>query len=358
MSQRTHNFSAGPGVLPLEVLMEVKEEIPVFSTSGATVFEISHRSKEYSAVADSARSLIRKLLGLSDDWHILFLQGGASLQFYQVPLNFLKPGGRAAYANTGSWSKKAIKEARTLGTVDVVASSEDSGFSYIPDSADWSLESGTNYVHFTSNNTIYGTEYAADPVSEVPLVCDASSDFMSRPMDLQSYGLIYAGAQKNVGPAGLTVVLVRDGFLSSRNDKVPTLLDYGTHAEKLYHTPPVFAVYVMEKVMRWLDRLGGLSAIQDLNKQKAAEIYNVIDGGDFYRGVARKDSRSLMNVTFRLSSEELEARFIAEAAGKGLMSLKGHRSAGGIRASIYNACPQESVDALASFMRDFERANG
>lgn len=358
MSERVHNFSAGPGALPLAVLKEVAEEIPVYGTAGATVMEISHRSKEYTAIAESARSLMRKLLGLGDDWHILFLQGGASMQFHQVPLNFLPENGRAAYANTGAWSTGAIKEAKRFGTVDIIASSEDKGFTFVPAPEHWHADPASSYIHFTSNNTIYGTQYHADPTSAIPLVCDASSDFLSRPMDLASYGLIYAGAQKNIGPAGVTVVLVKDSFLAQRKRDLPPLLDYGVHAAKLYHTPPVFAVYVVEKVLRWLDALGGLDAIQVINKRKADSLYAVIDDGDFYTGVARADSRSLMNVTFRLPNEELEAKFVSEAAAQNLKSLKGHRSAGGIRASIYNACPEESVAALASFMKSFAKANG
>ena len=353
---RVHNFSAGPGALPLEVLEEVRNEITDSRGAGSSIIEMSHRSKEYTEVADSARALFRKLLGLGDEWHILFLQGGASLQFYQVPLNFLSDS--ADYLNTGAWSSKAIKEAQFCGNVNVAASSKDDSFTFIPDPASWELGSNPDYLHFTSNNTIYGTQFSYTPQANCPLVCDASSDFMSRPFDLGRYGLIYAGAQKNIGPAGTTVVLVRDDFLQKRKSNLPTLLDYGTHTAKLFHTPPVFAVYMVEKVLRWIDGKGGIPAIEEINNRKAKTLYDRIDKTDFYRGTAQKDSRSKMNVTFRLDGgEELEAKFIAEAGQNNLKALKGYRTVGGIRASIYNACSEESVNALVAFMDHFESTN-
>jgi phosphoserine aminotransferase len=355
---RQHNFSAGPGTLPEAVLREARDELLVYQDVGASMMEISHRSPAYSAVEASARALLRKLLGLSEDWHILFLQGGASMQFHQVPLNFLPAGGSADYIVTGTWAKKAFKEAAFLGTARQAASSEADSFTYIPDPAAWDLDPNAAYLHFTSNNTVYGTQVHFEPEVEVPLVCDASSDFLSRPIDLDRYGLIYAGAQKNIGPAGVTVVLVKDRFLQRRNQPLPTMLDYGTHAAKLFNTPPVFAVYLVEKVLRWLDGLGGVDAIGRINDRKAARLYGCIDATDFYRGTARVDSRSTMNVTFRLPTEDLEKRFIAEAQAHGLLALKGHRSVGGIRASIYNACPLEAVEALVAFMEAFERENG
>jgi phosphoserine aminotransferase len=355
---RLYNFSAGPGALPEPVLLEMKEELPVYKGAGASVLEISHRSPEYTEIAEQTRAHLRKLLGLSDAWHILFLQSGASLQFYQAPLNFLPEGGSADYLVTGAWARKALKEARFVGNARVAASSEDRNFSYIPDPATWDLDPEAAYVHFTSNNTIFGTQYAAEPDVEPPLVCDASSDFLSRRIDVDRYGLIYAGAQKNVGPAGVTVVLVRDDFLQRRNRPLPTLLDYGTHTAKLFHTPPVYAVYTVEKVLRWLLDLGGLPAVEKINDAKAAKLYARIDAGDFYRGTAERASRSKMNVTFRLPNEDLEKRFVAEAKAEGLLALKGHRSVGGIRASIYNACPPEAVDALVDFMDAFERKHG
>ena len=355
---RLHNFSAGPGTLPESVMLEVRDELPVYDGAGASIMEISHRSPEYTDVADRARAHMRALLGLSDDWHILFLQGGASLQFHQVPLNFMPAGGSADYLETGTWAKNALKEARFLGNARTAASSADRNFSYIPDPAAWDLDPGAAYLHFTSNNTIFGTQFQVEPVVEVPLICDASSDFLSRPVTLDRYGLIYAGAQKNIGPAGVTVVLVREDFLQRRNQPLPTLLDYGTHTAKLYHTPPVFAVYVVEKVLRWLVDLGGLAAMQARNAAKAARLYARIDAGDFYTGTAAVQDRSKMNVTFRLPDEEREKRFVAEARVEGMIGLKGHRSVGGIRASLYNACPPEAVEALVSFMDEFERRNG
>ena len=355
---RFHNFSAGPGTLPEEVLLEVRDELPVYKEVGASIMEISHRSAAYDAVEASARAHLKKLLGLSEHWHILFLQGGASMQFHQVPLNFLPTGGSADYLNTGEWSTKALKEAKLLGTAREAASSADEDFTYIPDPTTWDLDPEAAYLHYTSNNTIYGTQFHEEPDAEVPLVCDASSDFLSHPIDLDRYGLIYAGAQKNIGPAGVTVVLVEDGFLQQRNQPLPTMLDYGTHAAKRFNTPPVFAIYLVEKVLRWLDRQGGIDGIARINDQKADLLYGRIDASAFYRGTVRKADRSKMNVTFRLPNEDLEAQFIEDAKKRHLVALKGHRSVGGIRASIYNACSLESVEALVAFMDDFEQTKG
>ncbi len=357
-SERLHNFSAGPGTLPLPVLHSMREELPVIGKTGASVMEISHRSPEYMEIEASARNRLRRLLELSDDWHILFLGGGASMQFHQVPLNFISSGRQASYLITGSWAKKAHAEASRIGTARVVASSADASFNYIPDPASWELDSKDTYLHFTSNNTIYGTQFAYAPATDCPLVCDASSDFLSRPIDVDRYGLIYAGAQKNIGPAGVTVVLVHNRFMETRNTQLPTMLDYGTHAAKCFNTPPVYAVYVVEKVLSWLEEQGGIAGIEDVNRQKATILYRAIDASDFFHGTAREDSRSNMNVTFRLIKEELEPKFIQEAAGHGLMALKGHRSVGGMRASIYNACPLESVKVLIDFMQDFEKRSG
>lgn len=355
---RTFNFSAGPGTLPESALEEARDEMLVYKDAGASVMEISHRSRQYTELAEATREHIRELLGIGQDWHILFLQGGASQQFYQAPLNFLPEGGKADYILTGSWSVKALKEAKMIGHARKAASSEDENFGFIPETNTWDLSEDAAYVHITSNNTIFGTQFAEDPVVDVPLVSDASSDFMSRPIEMSRYGLIYAGAQKNIGPAGVTVVLIHDDFLKKANDGLPTLMDYRTHTAKLFHTPPVFAVYMVEKVLRWLRELGGLDAVEKRNARKAGSLYDAIDSTDFFSGTARAGSRSKMNVTFRLPSEDLEAKFISEAAEQGLMALKGHRSVGGIRASIYNACPPEAVDALVSFMKEFERSNG
>ncbi len=356
--KRQYNFSAGPGTLPEAVLRAARDELLVYKDTGASVMEISHRSPAYSAVEASARALLRKILGLSEDWHILFLQGGASMQFHQVALNFLPPEGSADYIVTGTWAKKALKEAAFLGNARKAASSEDENFTYIPDPATWEVDPQAAYLHFTSNNTVAGTQVHFEPDVAMPLVCDASSDFLSKPIDLDRYGLIYAGAQKNIGPAGTTVVLIKDSFLQQRNQPLPTMLDYGTHTAKLFNTPPVFAIYMVEKVLQWLDDLGGIEAISKINDAKANLLYGHIDATDFYRGTARVDSRSKMNVTFRLPTEDLEKQFIAEAKTQGLLTLKGHRSVGGIRASIYNACPLDAVEALVSFMKAFEAKNG
>ncbi len=356
--ERKYNFSAGPGTIPVEVLEEAQREFLVYREAGASVIEISHRSPEYTAIAESARSSLRSLLGLSEDWHILFLQGGASMQFYQIPLNFLREDQSADYLVTGAWSKKAVTEAKRFGRANTAASGADVDFKAIPDPTTWDLTANAAYVHYTSNNTIFGTQYPSEPVTEAPLVCDASSDFLCRPFNVDGHGLIYAGAQKNIGPSGVTVVLIHDDFFRTRKDDIPTMLDYGTHVEKLFNTPPVFAVYLVEKVLRWLKNLGGLEAMENRNVAKADVLYERIDRTDFYRGTADRDSRSLMNVTFRLESEELEVEFIAEAKRNRLLALKGHRSVGGARASIYNACTLEAVDALVSFMDEFEKEKG
>ncbi len=357
-SGRLHNFSAGPGTLPLPVLESVREELPVYAGTGASVMEISHRSPEYIQIETSARERLRRLLGLTDDWHILFLGGGASMQFHQVPLNFLPSDGQASYLITGAWARKAHAEAMRVGHGRIAASSEDAAFKYIPAPSSWVLESRDAYLHYTSNNTIYGTQFESVPNAGCPLVCDASSDFLSRPIDLDRYGLIYAGAQKNIGPAGVTVVLVRDSFLQTRRTQLPAMLDYGTHAAKCFNTPPVHAVYVVEKVLCWLEDQGGIPGIQAVNARKADLLYHTIDGSEFYRGTAEQESRSQMNVTFRLAQEELEPVFIEQASQHGLLALKGHRSVGGMRASIYNACPLYSVQVLVEFMKDFEQRNG
>ncbi len=355
MPHRLHNFSAGPGTLPESVLLEVRDELPEYKNIGSSIMEISHRAKEYAAIEASARASLRRLLGLSDDWHILFLQGGASMQFYQVPLNFLPAGGSADYLVTGTWASNAYRQGALVGAVKQAASSKDRNFSYIPAPTTWQLDPKAAYLHYTSNNTIFGTQFHEEPQVDVPLVCDASSDFLSRPLTLDRYGLIYAGAQKNIGPAGVTVVLVKDAFLQNRNPNLPVMLDYGIHAADLYNTPPVFAIYMVEKVLRWLEGLGGVPGIQKQNAEKAGKLYARIDATDFYRGTADRADRSEMNVCFRLRDEALEDEFVKRAEKEGLLGLKGHRSVGGMRASIYNACPVASVDALVDFMDRFER---
>lgn len=357
-SKRQYNFSAGPAALPEEVLVEAKNELPVYDHTGASVMEISHRSPAYDKIEESAREHLRSLLDLDEDWHILFLQGGASMQFYQVPLNFLPEDGVADYVITGRWGTKAIREARRVGEVNVAASSEDDDFRHVPEVDDWHLSSDAAYVHVTTNETVNGNQLTEDPVLDTPLVTDASSEFLSRPMDLEGYGLVYAGAQKNVGPAGVTIVLIHDDFLQRRKQPLPTMLDYGTHAERRFNTPPVFPIYMVEKVCRWLLNLGGLDAIHAINKRKASKLYDRIDRTDFYQGTVDPGSRSTMNVTFRLHDPDLEPIFLKQAEQRGLLSLKGHRTVGGIRASIYNAMPEEGVDALVQFMNEFERTHG
>lgn len=357
-SRRLYNFSAGPATLPVEALQEAKDELPVFDHTGASVMEISHRSPAYDKVEESARDHIKTLLDLDDDWNVLFLQGGASMQFHQVPLNFIPEGGSADYVVTGRWGRKAIKEARIVEDAREAASSKDDDFSHIPDVETWDLDPDAAYVHVTTNETVNGNQFSDDPVLDVPVVTDASSEMLGRPMNLEGYGLIYAGAQKNIGPAGVTLVLVRDAFLQQRKQPLPTMLDYGTHAARRYNTPPTFPIYMVEKTLRWLRDLGGIDAIHTMNQRKATLLYDRIDRTDFYRGTVEPGSRSTMNVTFRLHREDLEPIFLKEAADAGLMSLKGHRSVGGIRASLYNAMPIDGVRALVDFMDEFERTHG
>jgi phosphoserine aminotransferase len=357
-SQRLYNFSAGPAVLPEAVLQEAKDELPVYDHTGASVMEISHRSPAYDKVEEAAREHLRSLLDLGDDWHVLFLQGGASMQFYQVPLNFLPEDGSADYIVSGRWGTKAIREARRVGQARVAASSEEDNFSYVPKPDAWDLDPEAAYLHVTTNETVNGNQFPSDPDVDVPVVTDASSELLSRPMDLDSYGLIYAGAQKNIGPAGVTIVLLHDDFLQQRKEDLPTMLDYGTHVAKRFNTPPVFPIYMVEKVGRWLLNLGGIDAIHEINQRKAGKLYDRIDATDFYVGTVEPESRSTMNVTFRLHDEELEPVFLKEAEEAGLMSLKGHRTVGGIRASLYNALPEAAVDALVQFMDEFERTHG
>ena len=358
LNVRQHNFSAGPGALPEEVLAEVRDEMLVYPGLGASIVEVSHRSKTFDAIYERAGARIKSLLGMGDDWTVMFLQGGASMQFHQVPLNFLRADASADYLDTGTWSTKAIEEARRIGAVNVVASSKADHFTYIPHPETWQTDDGAAYFHFTSNNTIFGTQVHDEPDVAVPLVCDASSDFLSRRLTSDRYGLIYAGAQKNIGPAGVTAVMVRDSFMAGKKDGLPAMLDYGKHAGTMYNTPPVFAVYVVDKVLGWIERQGGLDAVAAANAAKAALLYGALDATDFYRPTVRPDSRSAMNVCFRLADESLEERFVTEAAAEGLLALKGHRSVGGIRASIYNAVPLASVEALVAFMSRFEAAAG
>jgi phosphoserine aminotransferase len=361
MHARIHNFNPGPAVLPLPVLEEIQASFLNFNGSGMSITEVSHRSKWFDAVIEDAIARTRRLMGLDERFQVLFLQGGASMQFAMAPMNFAAADQTVDYVNTGTWSTKAIKEAELQGKkVNVAASSEDRNFAYIPRALD--LTPDAAYVHITSNNTIKGTQWAAFPeTAGVPLVADMSSDIMSRPFDAAPFGLIYAGAQKNIGPSGVCMVIVREDLLARIPAGLPTMLSYATYAQKnsMYNTPPCFAIYVVQLVLKWLEEtIGGLEKMDALNRKKAGLIYDLLDASAFYRATADADSRSLMNVTFRLPSEDLEQRFVAQAQDSGLGGLKGHRSVGGCRASIYNASELAAVEALVDFMRTFERQNG
>ena len=361
MTERIFNFSAGPAVLPVPVLEEAQRDLLSLPGVGMSVMEISHRSKTFDEIIAGAESGLRELLMIPDNYRILFLQGGASLQFSMVPMNFLPKDGSADYVITGSWGKKALKEARKVGGVNIAASMADGGFTRVPSRDEMSLNPHAAYVHITSNETIEGVEWKREPdVGDVPLVADASSDILSREIAVERYGLIYAGAQKNMGPSGLTVVILRDDLLSRIPEELPTMLDYRTHVENksLYNTPNTWGIYILGLVCKWLKDKGGVAVMERENEEKAQLLYDAIDATDFYRGHADADCRSIMNVTFRLPDQELEKKFVAEATAQGLDGLKGHRSVGGIRASIYNAFPRAGVEALVSFMKDFERRNG
>ena len=361
MTERIYNFSAGPAVLPLAVLEEAQRDLVSLPGVGMSVLEISHRSKAFDEIIQGCEADIRKLAGIPENYHVLFLQGGASMQFSMVPLNLMPAGGKADYVSTGSWSKKAIKEAQKVGQVNVAASTEAENFTRVPRQDELKLDPEAAYVHITTNETIHGVEWKYDPDTGcVPLVADASSDIFGGPINIQKYALIYAGAQKNLAPAGVTLVFIRDDLLGRSPQGMHTMLNYNTHAKdkSLYNTPPVFTIYVMRLVMKWLVEQGGLEAARSRNEEKAGLLYSVIDASGFYNGHAHADCRSLMNITFRLPSEELEKQFVSEATKAGLDGLKGHRSVGGIRASIYNAFPRDGVEALVSFMKEFERTHG
>jgi phosphoserine aminotransferase len=358
---RIFNFSAGPAVLPLEVLEQVQRDMLSLPGVGMSVLEISHRSAAFDEIIEGCEADLRKLAGVPDAYRVLFLQGGASLQFSMVPMNLLAQGQSADYIVSGVWAQKAVKEAKRVGTVRIAASTESENFARVPAQRELALDPNAAYVHYTTNNTIYGTECHYTPeTGTVPVVADASSDIFSHPIEVPKFGLIYAGAQKNLAPAGLTLVIIREDLLERTPSTLPTMLQYGVHAENksMYNTPPVFAIYVMRLVLAWLLEQGGLAAIERQNARKADKLYAEIDRTGFYRGHAQKDSRSRMNVTFRLPSEDLEKKFVKEATGAGFDGLKGHRSVGGLRASIYNAFPEKGVDALVQFMQEFERRNG
>lgn len=360
MENRVYNFNAGPAALPVSVLKEVREDLLSYKGEGLSVMEMSHRSKTFDTIIKDGEQLAKDVFGIPEDYKVIFMQGGASLQFAAVPLNLLGDQGTADYINTGSWSKKAIQEAGKLGKkINVISSSEDQNYNYIPKT--YTINPQAEYLHITSNNTIFGTQWSSYPESgNVPLVCDMSSDIGCRPLDISKFGLIYAGAQKNMGPSGVTIVIIREELLEKSPSNIPSLISYKIIGGKdsLYNTPPTFAIYINMLVLKWIIETGGLEKIGEINQEKADLIYNLLDSSDFYKGTVETDSRSIMNVTYRLPSEELEQAFIAKATAEGMIGLKGHRSVGGIRASIYNAVPIEAVRALTDFMREFERNHG
>ena len=355
---KKYNFYAGPAILPQEVMKKAQDELLDFNGIGLSIMEISHRSKDFEAVINTAEAKVRALLGVPENYSVMFLQGGASLQFGMVPMNLLK-GKKADYVHTGEWAKKAIKEAKLFGTVNIAASSEDKNFNYIPEKFGFSPEA--QYVHLTSNETIGGIQWTKFPETNgVPKVIDMSSDIFSRKIDFSDVGLIYAGAQKNIGPAGVTLVIMRNDLVEASADGLTTMLSYKTHVKEksMYNTPPCFAIYMIKLVMEWIEDNGGLAGIEKVNNEKARTIYGVIDGSNgYYRGTAAVKDRSKMNVTFRLPSEELEEKFINEAKKAGFIGLKGHRSVGGCRASLYNAMSLDGVAALTKFMENFAKEN-
>ena len=359
MVDRVYNFSAGPATLPVEVLKQAAKDIVNFKETGIGLIEMSHRSKEFMAVAANTESLLRELMEIPDNYKVLFLQGGASSQFFMIPMNLLGAGKKATYLNTGTWSKKAIKEAKLFGDIDVAYSSEEQTFNRVPLQDEYTIDADSEYLYFVSNNTIYGTQFQSFPETDTFLIADMSSDILSRKIDVSKFGIIFAGAQKNMGPAGVTVVIIRDDLLDRTPKDTPTMLSYKTHADKdsMFNTPPCFSIYGVGEVLKWLKKQGGVEAMEARNIAKASLLYDYIDSTDYYRGHAEVASRSLMNIPFNLPSEDLEAKFITEAAKAGLTGLKGHRSIGGCRASIYNAFPTEGVEKLVAFMKEFEAAN-
>ncbi len=361
MADRVYNFNPGPATLPLDVLRQAQKELLDYHSTGMSVMEISHRSPEFDEISRSAATLIREILGLTDQFHVLFLGGGASTQFALIPLNFLASGKTAAYVDTGTWSTKAIKEARGVGNVQVAFSSQAEGYRMVPTAGQIDCPSDAAYLHLTSNNTIVGTQFHQFPdLQGVPLVCDMSSDIASRRLDYSRFSLIYAGAQKNLGPAGVTVVIIRDDLLARCAENLPSMFNYQTHAKKnsMYNTPPAFPIYMVRLVLDWIKQQGGLEAVEKNNIAKKDCLYAMMDGApDFFRGTVEPDSRSWMNVTMRLPSEELEQKLITQAKAAGFVGLKGHRSVGGVRVSMYNAMPLEGVEKLVAFMEAFRKAN-
>lgn len=357
---RVYNFSAGPAVLPEEVLREAAEEMLDYRGSGMSVMEMSHRSKTYQGILDEAEADLRALVGIPEDYSVLFLQGGASQQFAMIPMNLMK-NKKAAYIVTGQWAKKAYQEAQNYGEAVKVASSEDETFSYIPDCSDLDIPEDADYVYICENNTIYGTKYKTLPNTKGhTLVADVSSCFLSEPVDVSKYGIIYGGVQKNIGPAGVVIVIIREDLITEDTlPGTPTMLKYKTHADagSLYNTPPAYGIYICGKVFQWLKKQGGLAAMKQRNEEKAKILYDFLDGSKMFRGTVRKEDRSLMNVPFITGDQDLDAKFVKEAEAAGFVNLKGHRTVGGMRASIYNAMPKEGVEQLVAFMKKFEAEN-
>ncbi len=357
---RVFNFSAGPAMLPEEVLRKASSELVDYGNSGMSVMEMSHRSKEFQEIIDSAEALIRELMDIPDNYHVLFLQGGASSQFAMVPLNLFRKSKKADFVHTGNWTKKAISEAKRYGEINILASSEDKTFCYIPELDSKNFNPEADYFYICSNNTIYGTRYTTLPeTGNVPLVADMSSNILSEVMDIKKFGIMFAGAQKNIGPAGLTIAVIRDDLVGHAADFTPTMFNYSTHVENksMFNTPPTYSVYMAKLVFEWLKDLGGVPAMQKINEEKAGLLYDFLDNSSLYKATVVKEDRSLMNVPFVTGSEELDAKFVKEAAQEGLVTLKGHRSVGGMRASIYNAMPIEGVKKLVDFMKRFESEN-
>lgn len=355
---RVYNFSAGPSMLPESVLAKASQEMLDYKGSGMSVMEMSHRSKIYTSIIDNAESLLRKLMNIDDSYSILFLQGGASTQFSMIPLNLFSKYKKADFINTGNWSKKAISEAKLYGTANVIASSEDKNFTYIPE--DYKISDDIDYVHITSNNTLEGTRYVNYPeIGNIPLVADMSSDIMSTVIDVNKFGLIYAGAQKNIGPAGLTIVIVKNDLIGKHLDITPTMMRYSTHAKEksLYNTPPCYSIYVAGLVFEWIDAMGGVKAIEKVNNEKAAILYDFLEESTMFVNKVNKKDRSIMNIPFAAPTDELNEKFIKESEQAGLCTLRGHRLIGGMRASIYNAMPVEGVKKLVDFMKKFEVEN-
>jgi len=355
---KVHNYSAGPCILPNEVFQQASKAVLEYENTGLSILEMSHRSKEIVAMADNAVALVKEVLGVPEGYSVLFLQGGASLQFYMSALNFLSPNGKAGYLDTGVWSSKAIKEAQRLGDIEVLASSKDKNYNYIPKG--YNVPAGLDFLHYTTNNTIYGTEFFHTPKTDAVLIADMSSDIFSRPINVADYGLIYAGAQKNLGPAGVTLVIVKDELLGKSGRDIPSMLDYSVHVkgESMFNTPPVYSIYVSMLTLEWLKKNGGIPWMDNLNQQKADLLYSEIDRNTMFLGTAEKEDRSRMNVTFVLQDDSKSDVFSKMLADANISGLKGHRSVGGFRASMYNALPLESVQVLVDVMKEFERTNG